>query len=127
MHQKRDIPIDLTKKVSAARMLEDGIPKVEEQMASKLWEAIRKHADEERYSTATPPFSFINLNDENSFQWEERKTLYENNEIPPTYQGKKVPSHLTYGGRSKHNSYIIIAPSLHRPHGHVKEGMCSVH
>ena len=102
-------------------MLEDKILEVEEQMASKLWEAVRRHVDEERSSTATVPFSFINLNDENSFQWEERKALRENNEIPSTYQGKKVPSHLTYGGRFEHNSYIITVPFLHKPHGIMKE------
>ena len=100
MYQKMDLHANLTKKASEARMLKDGIPKVEEEMASKLWEAVRKHADEERSSMATPPFSFINLNDENSFHWEERKALQENNEIPPTYKSKKFPSHLTYGGSS---------------------------
>ena len=102
-------------------MLEDGIPEVEEQMASKLWEAVRRHADEEQSSMATPPFSFINLDDETSFHWEERKVMHENKEIPPAYRSKKVPSHLTYGGRSEHNSYIITAPSLHRPGELLKE------
>ena len=121
MYQKKDLHANLTKQASEARMLEDGIPEVEEQMASKLWEAIRYHVDEERSSMATPPFSFINLNDENSFHWEERKALQENNGIPPTYKSKKAPSHLTYGGRSEHNSYIITAPSLHRPWELLKE------
>ena len=70
---------------------------------------------------ATPPFSFKKLNDENSFQWEERKALQENNEIPLTNKSNKAPSHLTYGGTSKHCSYIITTPSLHRPHGILKE------
>ena len=46
MYQKRDYHENLTKQASEARMLEDVIPKVEEQMASKLWEAVRKHVDE---------------------------------------------------------------------------------
>ena len=65
MYQKKDLHANLTKQASEVRMLEDGIPEVEEQMASKLWEAVRRHANEERSSTATPPFSFINLNNEN--------------------------------------------------------------
>ena len=115
VYQKNDLHADLTKQASEARMLEDGIPEVEEQMASKVWEAVRRHADEERSLMATPPFSFINLDDETSFHWKERKVMQENKEIPLAYRSKKVPSHLTYGGRSEHNSYIIIAPSLHRP------------
>ena len=115
MYQKRDVHTDLTKQASEARMLEDGIPKIEEKMASKLWEAVRRHADEEQSSMTTPPFSFINLDDETSFHWKERKVIQENKEISPAYRSKKVPSHLTYGGRFEHISYIITAPSLHRP------------
>ena len=40
-YQKRDLQAHLTKQASEARMLEDGIPKVEEQMASRLWKAVR--------------------------------------------------------------------------------------
>ena len=97
-------------------MIEDGILEVEEQMASKIWEVVRKHANKERYLMATPPFSFINWDGKNSLHWEEREALQENNEIPPTYKSKVAPSHLTYGGRSEHNSYIITTPSLQRQH-----------
>ena len=83
MYHKKDLHVNLTKQVSEARMLEDGIPKVEEQMASKLWEIVRRHANEERSSMATPPFSFINLDDETSFHWKERKVMQENKEISP--------------------------------------------
>ena len=102
-------------------MLEDGIPEVEEQMASRLWEAIRQHVDEERSSMATPPFSFIDLGEETSLNLEERKVPQAHNEIAPSYKRKVVPSQPTYGGRSEHDSYIIAAPSLQRPHVLMKE------
>ena len=101
MCQKRNLHAHLTKQASGARMLEDGIPKVEEQMASKLWEAVRKHADEERSSKATPPFSFINLNDENSFHWEERRYCEKIMRFLPHKKEKKLhPISPTMGGLS---------------------------
>ena len=73
MHQKGDLHANLTKQASEARVLEDGIPKVEEQMASKLWEVVKQHAKEERYSMTKPPFSFIDLDDETSLNGEEKR------------------------------------------------------
>ena len=41
MYQKRNLQENITKQTSEEMMLEDEIPKLEEQMASKLWEAVR--------------------------------------------------------------------------------------
>ena len=49
MHQERDLHADLTKQASEARISKNGIPKVEKQRASKLWVAVKKHVDEERF------------------------------------------------------------------------------
>ena len=98
--------------------------KVQEELATKLWQAMRENAKRNKsFASTIPPFSFMDLADEMPKNIEEKKHSKASTNLLFSFAQNSSSSHPTYSLQCEPKPYVITALSLQIP----QRGMTDSH